>query len=241
MTWLPTDNGLWGGEPDSPLVAAVHLSVRDLVRRRLAESGLGWDAFVAGPIDLLITKADLVAIDAAVLATGHRYAFSATISATERPDAYQGLASLEGGFSHPDAPSAPPDSQGRALCGVGDNVVQGSHDIEGIARYVRSAAQVIALMEQGVPDGSIAIIDDSGGTLTAPILDRFTGLVCAGGTVRSHLGILAREHGIPCLMNAKLSGIADGDRVRLETSAPARTADSYLSGTEMPARIWKLA
>ncbi len=241
MTRLPTDNGLWGGEPDTPLVAAVHLSVRDLVRRRLAQSGLGWDAFVAGPIDHLITKADLAAIDAAVLATGHRYAFSATISATERPEAYQGLASLEGGFAHPDAPSAPPDAQGRALCGVGDNVVQGSEDIEGIARYVRSAAQVIALMEQGVPDGSIAVIDDSGGTLTAPILDRFAGLVCAGGTVRSHLGILAREHGIPCLMNARLAGIADGDRVRLETSAPARTADSYLSGTEMPARIWKLA
>ena len=241
MTRLPTDTGLWGGEPDSPLVAAVHLSVRDLVRRRLAQSGLGWDAFVAGPIDHLITKADLAAIDAAVLATGHRYAFSATISATERPEAYQGLASLEGGFAHPDAPSAPPDAQGRALCWVGYNVVQGSEDIEGIARYVRSAAQVIALMEQGVPDGSIAVIDDSGGTLTAPILDRFAGLVCAGGTVRSHLGILAREHGIPCLMNARLAGIADGDRVRLETSAPARTADSYLSGTEMPARIWKLA
>jgi phosphohistidine swiveling domain-containing protein len=241
MTLLPTDNGLWGGEPDSPLVAAVHLSIRDLVRRRWAQSGLDWDAFVAGPIDHLITKADLAAIDAAVLATGHRYAFSATISATERPDAYQGLASLEGGFAHPDAPSGPPDAQGRALCGVGDNVVQGGADIEGVACYVRSAAQVIALMEQGVPDGSIAIIDDSGGTLTAPILDRFAGLVCAGGTVRSHLGILAREHGIPCLMNARLAGIADGDPIRLETSAPARTADSYLSGTEMPARIWKLA
>jgi phosphohistidine swiveling domain-containing protein len=240
MTLLPTDNGLWGGEPDSPLVAAVHLSVRDLVRRRLAQSGLDWDAFVAGPIDHLITGDDLAAIDAAVLATGHRYAFSATISATERPDAYQGLAGLEGGFSHPDAPSAPPDSEGRALCGVGDNVVQCSADVVGIARYVRSAAQVIALMENGVPDGSIAIIDDSGGTLTAPILDRFAGLVCAGGTVRSHLGILAREHGIPCLMNVRLAGISDGDRVRLETTAPARTADSYLSGTEMPARIWKL-
>ncbi|MFM7118999.1 MAG: hypothetical protein ACKOZX_01890, partial [Gammaproteobacteria bacterium] len=157
-------------------MAAVHLSIRDIVRRRLAQSGLDWDAFVAGPIDHVITKADLAAVDAAVLATGHRYAFSATISATERPDAYQGLAGLEGGFAHPEAPSAPPDDQGRTLCGLGDNVVQGSADVEGIARYVRSAAHVIALMEQGVPEGSIAIIDDSGGTLTAPILDRFAGL-----------------------------------------------------------------
>jgi phosphohistidine swiveling domain-containing protein len=240
MTLLPTDNSLWGGEPDSPLVAAIHLAVRDLVRRRLAASGLDWDAFVAGPIDTAITGDDLAAIDAAVLATGHRYAFSATISAVERPDAYQGLAALDGGFAHPDAPSAPPDAEGRALCGVGDNVVQGAADVVGIARYVRSAAQVIALMETGVPDGSIAIIDDSGGTLTAPILDRFAGLVCAGGTVRSHLGILAREHGIPCLMNVRLAGVIDGDRIRLETTAPARTADSYLTGTDMPARIWKL-
>lgn len=240
MSRLPTDDHLWGGEPNSPLVAAVHLSVRDVVRRRLRESGLDWDAFVAGPIDELITRDDFTAIDAAVLATGHRYAFSATISATERPEAYQGLGSLDGGFDHADAPSAPADDQGRALCGVGDNVVQGE-DVEGVARYVRSAAQVIALMEQGVPPGSIAIIDDSGGTLTAPILDRFAGLVCAGGTVRSHLGILAREYGIPCLMNARLAGIREGDRVRLETGAPARTADSYLTGTQMPARIWKLA
>jgi phosphohistidine swiveling domain-containing protein len=241
MTLLPTDNGLWGGEPDAPLVAAVHLSVRDLVRRRLAASGMAWDDFVAGPIDHVITAADMAAIDAAVLATGHRYAFSATISASERPDAYQGLAALDGGFAHPDAPSAPADADGRQLCGVGDNVVQAAADVEGIACYVRSAAQVIALMDAGVPPGRIAIIDDSGGTLTAPILDRFAGLVCAGGTVRSHLGILAREHGIPCLMNVRLAGIADGDRIRLEASAPARTADTYLSGVEMPARIWKLA
>jgi phosphohistidine swiveling domain-containing protein len=240
VSLLPTDGHLWGGEPDSPLVAAVHLSVRDLVRRRLAESGLDWDAFVAGPIDSVITAEDLAAIDAAVLATGHRYRFSATISATERPEAYEGLAGLEGGFAHPDAPSGPPDAEGKALCGVGDNVVQGAADVIGTARYVRSAAQVIALMEEGVPQGSIAIIDDSGGTLTAPILDRFAGLVCAGGTVRSHLGILAREYGIPCLMNVRLAGVEEGNSIRLETTAPARTADSYLTGTEMPARIWKL-
>lgn len=241
MTLLPTDDALWGGEPDTPLVAAVHLCVRDLVRQRLAASGLTYDAFVAGPVDMQITKQDMAAIDQAVLDTGHRYAFSATISAAERPEAYLGLASMEGGFSHTDAPSAPPDAQGRALCGVGDNVVQASADIEGIARYVRSAAQVIALMEQGVPKGTIAIIDDSGGTLTAPILEHFTALVCAGGTVRSHLGILAREYGIPCLMNARLAGIVDGDRVQLESSAPARTSQSYMSGTDMSARIWKLA
>jgi phosphohistidine swiveling domain-containing protein len=96
-------------------------------------------------------------------------------------------------------------------------------------------------MRSGVPEGSIAVIDDSGGTLTAPILEKFAGVVCAGGTVRSHLGILTREYGIPCLMNVRLAGIFTGDLIELETSAPARTADSYQRGEEMPARIWKVA
>lgn len=240
MTQLPTDRGPWAGEPDHVPVAAIHAGVRDLLRRRLAECGPDFDSFIAGPIDCAITAADLAEIDRAVLATGHRYAFSATISATERPEAYRGLEVLETGFAHPDAPDGPPDADGLLLCGLGDNVVQDAADLEGTACHVRSAAQVIALMGAGVPAGTIAILDDSGGTLTAPILDRFAGLVCAGGTVRSHLGILAREHGIPCLMNVRLARVADGDRIPIETSAPARTAESYLAGTAMSARIWKL-
>ena len=32
--------------------------------------------------------------------------------------------------------------------------------------------------------------------------------------IRSHLGILTREYGIPCFMNSKISGIREGDIVR---------------------------
>ena len=92
----------------------------------------------------------------------------------------------------------------------------------------------------GVPAGTIAVIDDSGGTLTAPILEHFSGVVCAGGTVRSHLGILTREYGIPCLMNAQISGILDGDTIELEVSAPAKTTEAYQKGIDMFARVWRL-
>jgi hypothetical protein len=243
MPRLLTDSDRYGHEPASVLVAAVHGSVRDLVRRRWRESGLSWTEFAAAPSDRLLTSADFEAIDGAVLATGHRYAYSAVISAQERPDAHRGLVAETAGpfsFDHPAAPTAPPDEEGRALVGVGDNVVRRAADMTGRARYVRSSEDVIALMQQGVPAGTIAIIDDSGGTLTAPILEHFTAVVCAGGTVRSHLGILTREYGIPCLMNVRLTGVFDGDLLRLETSAPARTAESYQRGEEMPARIWRL-
>jgi hypothetical protein len=46
-----------------------------------------------------------------------------------------------------------------------------------------------------------------------------------GGTVRSHLGILTREYNVPCLMNATVDGLADGDEVTVEYSKPA--ADAY--------------
>ena len=69
------------------------------------------------------------------------------------------------------------------------------------------------------------MIDDSGGTLTAPILGDFKAVVCMGGTIRSHLGILTREYNVPCLMAATLDGLQDGDSVVVEYSKPA--ADAY--------------
>jgi signal transduction protein with GAF and PtsI domain len=65
-------------------------------------------------------------------------------------------------------------------------------------------------------------------------------VICAGGTVRSHLGILTREWGVPCLMNAKISGIHDGDTVELEVTAAAKTAEAYQTGVEMTANVWRL-
>ena len=99
------------------------------------------------------------------------------------------------------------------------------------------------MLTGGVPENTVAIIDDSGGTLTAPILGDFTAVVCMGGTVRSHLGILTREYNVPCLMNAELDGLADGDEVIVEYSKPA--ADAYADaddrGATHRARIIKLS
>ena len=64
-------------------------------------------------------------------------------------------------------------------------------------------------------------------------------MICMGDTVRSHLGILSREYGIPCFMNAKITGIKEGQKVEMETNAVAKTAEAYQSGVEMTANIWK--
>ena len=95
----------------------------------------------------------------------------------------------------------------------------------GTARLISTVDVVMDMLLNGVPEGTVAVIDDSGGTLTAPILEGFTGVICMGGTVRSHLGILTREYNIPCLMAAELDGLQEGDTVLVEYSKPA--ADAY--------------
>jgi phosphohistidine swiveling domain-containing protein len=240
---LPSDTLRYAEPPALPLVEATLSLVQEMVRQKLQNSSMSWQQFWSAGADALITQDDMRVIEARILATGHRFAWSAGISASERPEAYVQVddsAGVDAGFAHPNAPSGPTESDGRALRGVGDNVVRQQKDLTGTARYIRTRQQVMSYLSQGVPPGTIAVIDDSGGTLTAPLIEHFAGVICAGGTVRSHLGILTREYNIPCLMNAKLAGVKEGDSLLIETTAAAKTTEDYQQGIERVARIWLL-
>lgn len=245
MARLFVDTDKFSDGEGPPIVDAYHSALKDLVRRKLDEAGGDWNAFVFGRAQEMITAKDIEAVEARLLATGHRFTVSAMISQRERPDAYKPLAGSEDpatfSFEHPDAKTEAADAQGREVRGQGDNVVQGKTNTVGIARYFRNNDHVMRCLNEGVPDNTIAIIDDSGGTLTAPILEKFKGVICAGGTIRSHLGILTREYAIPCLMNARISGICEGDTVEIETSGPAKTGEMYQRGEDGSVRIWKHA
>lgn len=242
MAKLYADTDKYGAESTFAIVEAYNSAMKDLVRKRFAESGQTWREFVAGSAYDAITKEDIADIEHRLLTLGYRFEPSAMSSAAERPDAYKdsGLHQQDFSFEHPNAPTAAPDSLGRELRGSGDNVVAREKNLIGIARYVRTSDKVLQYLTNGVPENTIAIVDDSGGTLTAPILEKFKGVLCAGGTTRSHLAILTREYGIPCLMNARLSGIKDGDRLEIECAAKAKTADDYQSGVDVSARVWRL-
>lgn len=225
----------WPGGPDTYLVKFFHERIAGLVQRRLEESGRSWEDAVVD-VDLELTREEFERIDAELLATGYRYEPSAEISITEAPEKYKSLAPAAG-VAH-----QPRDEQGRVLVGTGDNVFKAPADVTGIARFVSSVETVMEMLTGGVPADTVAVIDDSGGTLTAPILEGFTAVLCLGGTVRSHLGILTREYGVPCLMAAEIEGLNDGDLVQVEyTKRAVATADSYTTrDPESRARIWKL-
>lgn len=244
MARLPIDQMRPVPPPASPIVEAtlglLHQKVRAAFEAHLTEGGTGFGDFAFAGLGCNLTQHDVAAVEQALLDTGHRFDWSAAISLAERPEAYKG-GDAEGGavvFEHPEAVTSEADEQGRALAGQGDNVVRHDASVTGTARYIRTNERVLAYLTEGVPPGTIAIIDDSGGTLTAPIIEQFAGILCAGGTVRSHLGILSREYGIPCFMNAKLSGIRDGDTVEMEATAAPRTTEDYQSATERTGRVW---
>src|SRR5581483_4218293 len=166
----------------------------------------------------------------------YRFEMSAVVSAQEDPDKYKPIEAPGEGTG------GQTDEQGRPVVGSGDNVFRAKEDVTGVARFVSTVERVMEMLTEGVPERTIAIIDDSGGTLTAPILGDFTGVVCMGGTIRSHLGILTREYGVPCLMAAQLDGLQEGDEVVVEYSRPA--ADAYAdaeTAAAQRARIIKLS
>ena len=228
--WILDDK--WGKEAMTPTVAFYHAAVRKLVAERFVASGKEWEDAVVDPA-LELTRDDFAAIEQQLLDTGYRFEMSAQVSIVEEPEKYKPPAGVV------DSGQQEHDEEGRVIVGHGDNVFQ-AKDITGTARFVGTVDVVMELLVGGVPEGTIAIIDDSGGTLTAPVLEGFTGVVCMGGTIRSHLGILTREYGIPCLMAAELDGLADGDTISVEYSKPA--ADAYAArDVTLRSRIVKIS
>jgi phosphohistidine swiveling domain-containing protein len=246
MAKLYVDSDKFGYQAASPTVEAFHSTIKDIVRTKLAKCGGDWDSFVFDKSYDLIAASDMRNVEKMLLDAGYKFDWSAAISPRERPDIYKPAAGTSDAdlktfsFEHADAKTASADKDGRELRGIGDNVAKFSKNTIGVAHYIRSPDQVLKYLTEGVPADAIAVIDDSGGTLTAPILEHFKGVICAGGSTRSHLGILTREYGVPCLMNAKISGIRNGDTVEIEVTAAAKTAEAYQKGVEMTANIWRL-
>ncbi|WP_066913107.1 PEP-utilizing enzyme [Millisia brevis] len=222
----------WGVPEVLPLPSRYNAAIRELVGRRAAEPGFTWSSDVFERSTELFDTADAEALEREVLDSGYRFEFSATASLDSEPDKYR--------RPDVDVRKFVPGDTDESVAGRGDNVLPTDANTVGSVLRISRTEQVLELLIGGVPEDTIAVIDDSGGTLTAPILEGFHGVICLGGTVRSHLGILAREYGVPTLMNCRIEGLEDGDRVELETTAAPPAADAYETGDTGHARIWKL-
>lgn len=84
---------------------------------------------------------------------------------------------------------------------------------------VEGPDDVLALMDDGA-EGVVALVRDAGATFLAPIYHELTAIICTGGTVRSHIGIVSREFQVPCVMGAAFVAAepANGTQVELDCS-----------------------
>ncbi|HBA94591.1 MAG TPA: hypothetical protein DCZ35_01995 [Acidimicrobiaceae bacterium] len=77
---------------------------------------------------------------------------------------------------------------------------------------------VLDLMDTGA-DGIVAVVRDAGATFLGPIFDELAGVVCTGGTIRSHIGIVSREYRVPGVIAAQLTDEpVNGTEVELDAS-----------------------
>lgn len=224
----------WGTKEMLPLPGRYNSAVRELAAKRFAATGALWKDAVFDQQYDLFSLGDASAVEQAALDDGYRFDFSATVSLESEPEKYKRPEKAASAF----ADGAVTD--GRRQVGIGDNVIRKTASVTGPVALISKIEQVMGFLADGVPDGTIAVIDDSGGTLTAPIIEGFAGVICLGGSVRSHLGILAREYDVPTLMNCKIDILVDGDVVEIEVTAAPPAADAYETGDTGHARIWKI-
>ena len=176
MSKLYCDNDKHGYQCDFPISEAYNSAVKDLVRRSYGEFGGKWEDFVFKNEFDFIKKENMLEIESNFLDFGYKFEPSAMSSSRERPNAYKAsdLYDEDFSFEHEEAPTSSVDKNGLELCGVGDNVVSHDSNFRGTALYVRTIDKVLECLE-GVSEKTIAIVDDSGGTLTAPVLQYFSG------------------------------------------------------------------
>lgn len=223
-----------------PPISAMSSMMNDRVWRKISENfaGMGdatWTDVVNERAQDLLSPADVAQIDREVVGAymereGRKLLASAEVAIIEQPERYMLRSVWDAAQSGKEDLSGLPEG----VIGLGDNVFA-AEDVEGVVLVLREIAEIERLLEEGVPEGTIGVIDDAGGTMTAPILPEFDAVVCRAGTVRSHLAIIAREFGVPTLMGAVFAREPrTGERLRVRYSVDAQSHEAYLGGDIKP-------
>jgi signal transduction protein with GAF and PtsI domain len=115
------------------------------------------------------------------------------------------------------------------LIGEGTNVVPSDEYVTGVIRFLDSPTEVLDFIAGDDVEETIVISRGGTTTFIGPALTAgVRGLITLQGAPESHLGILSREFGIPCVMSVAFTEgtttsrgetiPADGTRVQLVIS-----------------------
>ena len=118
--------------------------------------------------------------------------------------------------------------------GAGTNLFAAG-GVRGTARWFHETADVLSVAEDEV-ERTIAFVNKGGMTFLSPILPDLRGVVCTAGSRESHLAILARESGVPCVLATELvDEVRNGDTVVLDLSDSERASVHVVAGEAVSA------
>ena len=121
---------------------------------------------------------------------------------------------------------------------VGRGLVVSGSGCEGTGRQANELAQVFELLKDSALADAVLLVDSPSATAivpllwvehasvtsVVPILPRVRGVICEGGGMTSHLAIVSREFGLPCVMAADVASLADLDGKPITVSAEGEIA-----------------
>ncbi len=102
---------------------------------------------------------------------------------------------------------------------VGRGLVVSGSGCSGTGRQANELEQVFALLKDPDLEEAILLVDSPSATAIVPLLSKVKGIVCADGGMTSHLAIVSREFGLPCVMAADVDSLGGLDGKRLTVSA----------------------
>jgi phosphohistidine swiveling domain-containing protein len=93
-----------------------------------------------------------------------------------------------------------------SVIGRGLNVIRSTERSRGVIRYLKTPMDVMKLMRTGDLPNTVVLARAGSVTFVGPVLPRNpAGIITIEGAPQSHLGILAREFGIPAVMSIDLA------------------------------------
>lgn len=110
------------------------------------------------------------------------------------------------------------------ISAIGHGTKVSGSETEGVLHAANNTDQVFALMRHEQLDEVILLTDSASATAVVPLLPRVRGVVCRSGGMTSHLAIVSREFGIPCLMGAELPADAELEGARITIDAEGAIA-----------------
>ena len=82
-------------------------------------------------------------------------------------------------------------------------VVGAPATVTGIARFVADIQTVVEMMNADM-SATILLVEDASATAVAPIIGDARAVVCTSGGPTSHLALVSKEFGVPCVVAAAL-------------------------------------